>query len=477
MNTRFAGTRDAVESGRFYPGSPERLGAQVAGFLADGASPHAAPVRAVVAPHAGYTYSGSTAGLAYARLAGASCARIVLLAPSHYVPFAAISTGTYATLATPLGDVPVDTAACARLLADPCFVARTDTHADEHACGNQLPFLAALFPQVPVVPLVCGQLDDAAIGQATERLAQAFPEATTLWVASSDFTHFGADFGFVPFRDHVHERIEELDQEGIGRILALDDAGFADFLATTGATICGAEPIRILLRVLRQLGVCGGELLGYTSSGRMTGDERHSVSYAAIAFGEALVPETGGLSAEEGDMALHLARRAIAADLAKQGFSLPADVPPGLRRPGACFVTLTLDGQLRGCIGDLEATDSLADGIVRNARSAAFEDWRFQPLTAEEFARATLEISVLSPLRRIAGPDEIVVGTHGILVEKGRRSAVFLPQVATECGWDRRTTLEHLCRKAGLPADAWQRGCTFKVFTAQEIVDDVDDVD
>lgn len=467
MAARFAGTRQAAEAGCFYPASPDRLGAEVAGFLADGACPHAMPVRAVIVPHAGYTYSGSTAGLAYARLADATCRRVIVLIPSHSVPFAALSTGTYATLATPLGDLAVDIAACADLLADPLFVARTDTHAEEHALGTQLPFLASLFPQARVVPLVCGQLDDAAIEQAAERLAQAFPEDTTLWVASSDFTHFGADFGFVPFRDHVHDRIEELDREGIGRILALDGTGFAGFLATTGATICGAEPIRVLLGVLRRLDIGGGELLGYTSSGRMTGDERHSVSYAAIAFGEALKPAVGGLSAEEQAMALQLARDAIAADLAKQGLSSPAELPPGLRRLGACFVTLTLDGQLRGCIGEMEATDSLADCIVRNARAAAFEDWRFQPLTAEEFARATLEVSVLSPLQRVSGPDQIIIGTHGVLIEKGRRSAVFLPQVATECGWDRRTTLEHLCRKAGLPADAWQRGCTFKVFTAQ----------
>lgn len=467
MAARFAGERQAIEAGRFYPSSPERLGAQVAGFLADGACPHALPVRGIIAPHAGYAYSGPTAGLAYARLAEANCGRIVLLAPSHFVAFGAISTGTYARLATPLGDLAVDESACAALLADPLFVPRADTHAEEHALGTHLPFLATLFPGVPVVPLVCGQLDEAAVEHAAERLTCAFPEETTLWVASSDFTHFGADFGFVPFRDQVHERIEELDREGIDRILALDGVGFAEFMAATGATICGAEPIRILVDVLRRLGIAGGELLGYTSSGLLTGDEHHSVSYAAIAFGQASRTATGTLTADDQATALSLARAAIAADLAKQGFVLPAELPARLREPGTCFVTLTLDDQLRGCIGEMEASDCLADCIVRNARAAAFGDWRFQPLTAEEFGRATIEISVLSPLRLIADLGEFVVGTHGILIEKGRRSAVFLPQVATECGWDQRTTLEQLCRKAGLPADAWQRGCTFKVFTAQ----------
>lgn len=467
MPSQHGGTRRAVEAGRFYADSPARLAVQVAEFLAAGACPHAPPARAILAPHAGYAYSGPTAGLAYARLDASPGGRVVLLAPSHHVAFAAVSTGTRASLATPLGNLAVDTAACAALLAEPLFVARDDTHAEEHALGTQLPFLATLLPDTPVVPLVCGQLGDRAIEQAAERLVRAFPEESTRWVVSSDFTHFGPDFDFVPFRDRVHERLEELDRAGIGRILARDGEGFAAFLADTGATICGAEPIRILLGVLRRLGIADGELLGYTSSGRLTGDERHSVGYAAIAFGRSAPAGPLALAAGEQAAALALARAAIAADLFGQDFRLPGDLPPALRAEGACFVSLTVGGRLRGCIGELETAGPLAESIVRNAREAAFGDWRFSPLAAPELASARIEISVLSPLRRIAGPAEFVPGTHGVLIEKGRRSAVFLPQVAPENGWDRETTLEQLCRKASLPADAWRRGAVFKVFTAQ----------
>ncbi len=467
MADQYAGTRRAVEAGRFYTGSPERLAAQVAEFLAAGACPHAPPARAILAPHAGYAYSGPTAGRAYARLDASPGGRVVLLAPSHQMAFAAVSTGAWAELATPLGNLAVDTAACAALLAEPLFVARNDTHAGEHAIGTQLPFLATLLPTTPVVPLVCGQLGDRAIGQAAERLARAFPEESTRWIVSSDFTHFGPDFDYVPFRDRVHERLEELDRTGIGRILARDGEGFAAFLAETGATICGAEPIRILLGVLRRLGVVGGELLGYTSSGRLTGNERHSVGYAAITFGQTAPAGPSALAAEEQTAALALARAAIAAELSRQAFRLPENLPPALRAEGACFVSLTTGGRLRGCIGELEADGPLAESIVRNARSAAFGDWRFPPLAAPELPAARIEISVLSPLRQIADPAEFVPGDHGILLEKGRRSAVFLPQVAPENGWDRETTLEQLCRKASLPADAWRRGAVFKVFTAQ----------
>ena len=471
MDALFCGTREAPEEGRFYPASPTRLTAQIADFLAGARQRHLPSVRAVIAPHAGYTYSGATAGAAYARLEGAPCERIVVLAPSHSVAFDSISTGTYVRLATPVGDVPVDVAACMELVAaaDSVFVPRIDTHQDEHALGTQLPLLATLFPGVPVVPLVCGQLSKDTATRAAELLARMFPEESTLWVASSDFTHFGASFGFCPFTHDVHERIEEMDREGIDCILALDGEGFREFLERTGATICGREPIGVLIGILRRLGIPGGKLIEYTSSGRATGDERHSVSYAAISFGEGSAPEAEGLAKEEQVQALQLARQAISSSLLERKEWRPdlAELAPALREIRACFVTLHIDGELRGCIGEMEGRVALAESIVNNARNAAFTDWRFQPLTAPEFEKIHIEISVLSPLRQIDDLADFVIGTHGIRLEKGRHAAVFLPQVAPEQGWDQRTTLEHLCRKAGMKADAWQRGTTFKVFTAQ----------
>ena len=470
MDAQFAGTREPVEAGRFYPAAPDRLASQIADFLDGGRERHRAPARALVAPHAGYAYSGPTAGAAFARLAGAVCERVVVMAPSHHVPFRAVSTGAYAEYATPVGTLAVDLPGCARLLAtDPLFVARNDTHREEHAMGTQLPFVATLFPKALLVPLVCGQLDGEGASRAADALARAFPEETTLWIASSDFTHFGASFGFCPFTQDVHARIEELDREGIDRILALDADGFREFVERTGATICGREPIGILIGVLRRLGVSGSELIEYTSSGRMLGDDHHSVSYAAIAFGKGRDPEAGGLTEEEQKEALSLARRAIECDLLGKPEPLGERTPlsTGLREVRACFVTLRIGRELRGCIGEMEGRVPLAESIVSHARLAAFSDWRFQPLTAPEYEKVHIEISVLSPLRQIDSVEEFVVGTHGIRMDKGRHGAVFLPQVAPEFGWDRRTTLEHLSRKAGLEADAWQHGTTFKVFTAQ----------
>jgi AmmeMemoRadiSam system protein A len=129
-------------------------------------------------------------------------------------------------------------------------------------------------------------------------------------------------------------------------------------------------------------------------------------------------------------------------------------------------VTLHLDDALRGCIGTLEAVQPLYENVIHNARNAAFRDSRFSPLTAPEFDRIDIEISVLTPPRAIASLDEFVIGRHGIILEKGHHRAVFLPQVAPEQGWDKETTLAFLSRKAGLGPDDWRRGATFSVFEA-----------
>jgi AmmeMemoRadiSam system protein A len=144
-----------------------------------------------------------------------------------------------------------------------------------------------------------------------------------------------------------------------------------------------------------------------------------------------------------------------------------------VRRPddlaaSGVFVTLKRDGQLRGCIGTLECRRPLADEIARVAVSAAREDPRFDPIRQAELDDLDVEVSVLGPLEEIdpRDPGAIEIGVHGLVVEQGRRRGLLLPQVATEWGWDRLAFLSHTCTKAGLPADAWQRGAKVYRFTA-----------
>ena len=168
---------------------------------------------------------------------------------------------------------------------------------------------------------------------------------------------------------------------------------------------------------------------------------------------------------------LSIARRAIRERVYGCSDSNPAPVDPALRTPGAAFVTLTHAGALRGCIGYVHAVRPLSEAIAHCAASAATGDPRFPPVTARELSEVRIEISVLSPLRPAADPDEIQVGVHGLHISKDDHHGLLLPQVASELGWDRETFLRQVCVKAGLPQDAWRRGAVLKLFTVERIED------
>ena len=176
---------------------------------------------------------------------------------------------------------------------------------------------------------------------------------------------------------------------------------------------------------------------------------------------------------------LALARRSIAARLkgadasgaGRRGIVVPCDEAapedPIYTELRAVFVTLHLAGRLRGCIGSLVASETLWQSVWSMAQSAAFHDPRFPPLAEAEFDRLDIEISVLSPFRE-STIEDIIVGTHGVLLEKEGYSAVFLPEVATEQGWNKETLLSELCRKAGLSASSWKSGAQFSTFTSEK---------
>ncbi|MDT8391451.1 MAG: AmmeMemoRadiSam system protein B [Lentisphaeria bacterium] len=475
MDTRFSGTRPAVVAGQFYPAGAEALKKQVDACLKRAARAMDSTVRAVIVPHAGYTYSGDTAGRAYALIQGREdIRRVVIIHPSHRAGFEGVSLGGYAAFQTPLGGVPVDTAACGRLLkASALFSSRNDAHAAEHSLEVQLPFLQRCLGDFSLVPVACGFLTEEQARELGKALADSLWEPETLWVISGDFTHYGRGFGYVPFTADVENNLRDLDGGAIAKITAKDLEGFTDYLDETGATICGRGPISILLAAIAAAApgaTC--EKVAYTTSGRVTGDFTQCVSYAALAV--RVSPdnrENEGkemMTHSEKKQLLDLARSAIAAKLAGDKMTLPTreTLTGMLKEPGAAFVTLHARGRLRGCIGTILPQEDLYVNVVENAVNAAFHDPRFLPLTKDEFKDVHIEISVLTPPGKIESWKDFEVGRHGIILSKRGRRAVFLPQVAPEQGWDAETTLTHLALKAGLSADDWRAGAEFHVFEA-----------
>ena len=273
-------------SGSWYPRDRKELSGLVDGLLERAAERGAeAPgsVAALIVPHAGFVYSGAVAASAFLKLRGRAFDRIVLLGPSHYFGFHGAAIPDAATAyRTPLGDVAIDREAIVALREAIGFRADDRMFEPEHALEAELPFLQrVLSADVPVVPVLMG-------GRATHNDARRVADGlapllgpSTLLVVSSDFTHFGPRFGYVPFDDDVPARLRKLDLGAVAAIEAGDAEGFARYVTTTGATICGHRAIDVLLSLPGAK--AGAKLLAYDTSGRMTGTWDHSVSYAAMA--------------------------------------------------------------------------------------------------------------------------------------------------------------------------------------------------
>jgi AmmeMemoRadiSam system protein A len=271
-----------------------------------------------------------------------------------------------------------------------------------------------------------------------------------------------------------------LDTGALLRFLAHDPDGLVAYGQRTGITMCGLAAAALALSCAKPRDHRSA-LLAYARSADREGDYSLSVSYAAALISDpesaaAPAPDrAGALTGDERSFLAGLARLAVDAAVRGERAPEPAavaaaagvDLVPRLTEHRGAFVTLTEGGRLRGCIGYIEGIKPLAEAVVDNGASAATADPRFSPVVPEELPRLRIEVSALTPLRPVAGPDDIAIGRHGIVLDKSGHRAVFLPQVATEQGWDLTTTLDQLALKAGLAADAWRRDCRFQVFEAE----------
>lgn len=496
MNTKCI--RKSVIAGSWYPDNPAELRSVITGYLGKAEKKTTAQhLYAVFAPHAGYAYSGACAAWSFKQLEGRDIERVFLLAPSHTAQYPGISIPEVDAYETPLGFVPLDTKTCDELRKDPLITSVPQAHTREHSLEIELPFLQVVCKDFTLVPLVVSAIDAADARELGLVLSRHIGPKDII-VASGDFTHYGRAFGYVPFTDDIQANLKKLDRGLIKEIKKKDVKGIFAYERKTGITCCGIRAFAIAVAALPDDAT--PELLEYYTSGEKEGNFSHSVSYASIAFsGEAgfhgkgkteatnktekiektdmKIDETkkedkiisdDTLTKEEKNTLLKIARDTVTQFVTKgtKPDLSEYNLTPRLKENAGAFVTLHENGQLRGCIGFIEGVAPLAETVQENACNAATRDPRFPPVTPKELSKIDIEISVMTPLKEIDSPEEVVAGKHGIVLKSGFHQGVFLPQVATEQGWDRKTFLEHLGYKAGLNKDAYKTA-TLLTFTAE----------
>lgn len=440
----------------WYPTDPAELQNMVDRFLAVEPPVIPEPPVALIVPHAGYVYSGEAAGRAYAAVRDRAYRRVILLGLSHRVPLQGASVLDVDACETPLGHVPVDREAVDELLKRGFVTSHATAHLEEHSAGNQLPMLQRALGEFGLVEVLIGEMN----GNQRSKLAESIRDLVdgeTLLVVSTDFTHFGANFGYRPFDENIRENLKALNDFAVRQILEVDLPGWESYLDQTHDTICGRNAVALLLDILQPWDDARGLRVAYDTSGERTGDWNTSVTYASIVFWR----ESEGLTGEEEATLLAIAR-ASAASWLREGKILEIgedDYPltPRLRAPGAAFVTLENEGELRGCIGHVVAMMPLWRSVAQNAVQAT-RDPRFygDPVTSDEIDEIDLEISVLTPMRRLLEPRDVEVGRDGLMMVRGEHSGLLLPQIPVEQKWSRNEFLAHTCLKAGLPPDAWR---------------------
>ena len=449
--------RPATQSNRFYTGDAKELSEEVDSFLAlhakDRKYEH---VAALIVPHAGYYFSGNVAAAAYQSIPDdVHYKRIFLLGPSHHEWLDGASVNTeFDYYNTPLGNVKVDVDTAQKLIeTDSVFSYQPKAHDREHCLEVQLPFLQRRFDDVPpIVPIIISTNDFRKLQRIAEILKPYLTE-DNLFVVSSDFSHYPSYEDACQVDALTGKAVESGDVE---RFIAQLEENSRSGMRNLATSACGELAIATLMLMMQDGGYEVKHLLYQNSGDIENHDHSRVVGYHAFAILRRATQEFV-LSDDEKRILKDIALTSISDSLAGKPIAESTTLTATLKRKCGAFVSLHKQGRLRGCIGHFGEDVPLHEIVAEMARAAAFEDPRFIPVTKDELDDIDIEISVLTPMRRIQSLDEFQLHRHGIYIRKGYRSGTFLPQVADEVNWTKEEFVGHCAQdKAGIGWDGWK---------------------
>jgi hypothetical protein len=458
INTYSQENKTSEFAGLFYPADKTELNNLVDNFLSQvGKEIFAKKIIGMIVPHAGYIYSGQIAAYAYKAALNKNYDAIIILGPAHQYFFKGISVYPQGAFIIPLGSLAVNSPIADELLSLPFAIPEKKYFANEHSLEVQLPFILKSFSPTTIVPVVIGQITYAQLDSLAQKLNELSQKNNILVIASTDLSHF-----------HPYQDAGQIDRETIGMIENLDIDTLWTKQNDHQGRACGISGLTALL-LYAQKQSAKIKILQYANSGDVTREKQKVVGYlSAVIYQNADALINPIAKNKEDAMAeytllksekitlLKLAREALVNYFNnKKTFELNP-IPDNLTARRGAFVTLTKNGQLRGCIGRIVGDKPVYKVIGEYAVHAAIDDPRFSPVTAKELNELDIEISILTPFEKVKDIDEIEVGKHGLMIEKGFSSGLLLPQVPVEWGWDKKTFLEHTCQKAGLDKNTYQ---------------------
>lgn len=467
--------RQPAVAGQFYPKGREDLLEQIEYFSESATvSQNYESLQALIVPHAGYIYSGQVMAAGFKLLAGKKFSRVIILGASHNFWFDGVAAAEADVWETPLGEVSVDQDFITQMISVNKEIFRqAEYHAPEHCLEVELPWLQYyLKKDFKIVPLLLGGTNQETQESLAETLHKLWDD-NTLLVISSDLSHYPPYETAKVVDNKILQSISSGRAQDFYKTYADLEAEHSDQADTFA---CGQAAIAAGL-FLAEKNNWSVEQIAYANSGDTEwGNKSRVVGYGAVVFYKDNEAETAkevgrDLNTEEQKLALQYVRAVL-----ENYFFGTVNLPdlsafPIFQTKRGVFVTLhKRKGRvLRGCIGQIIPQGALADNLKNMALAAALEDPRFPPVSAEELSDLEIEISVLSPMKKIDSPKEIKLGKHGVMVKQGAHTGVFLPQVAEETGWSLEEFMSHLCHdKAGISPNAWQTGeADIYVFTAQ----------
>jgi AmmeMemoRadiSam system protein B/AmmeMemoRadiSam system protein A len=421
-----------------------------------------APIGLVV-PHAGYAYSGPIAAAGFRQIEQRDYHLAVIIASDHQAPLSnPISVWAEGGFETPLGIVPVDeTVARALIDADPRITFDALAHEGEHPIEIELPFLQRVCPNCRLVPVLMSDESEETVQALSEALLAVLPPTGVVVIASSDLSHYPS---YDDARAVDGATLSAIETGKAGQVRDAVASSMSRGVPNLVTCACGQGPILVAMHVSQGLQADTVSVLSYANSGDASqGDRDRVVGYGAVMLWRYQAP---ALTRGQEQTLLSLARSTLETYLEDRSIPHRALSDPVLSRRSGAFVTLRQGDELRGCVGRTRADMPLSEAVQQMAIQAATEDPRFPALTQDALDDVTIEVSVLSPMRRVTDLTQIEVGRHGLMIFKEGHQGLLLPQVPVEQGWDRETYLHNLCLKAGLSAGCWRDGASIYAFSA-----------